>query len=929
MKKLLGILVLGLLWCNTSQTNELDLNSKLQLNKEIIYGKLDNNFTYYIKQNLKPKKKASIHLILKAGSLMEDDDQLGLAHLIEHMVFNGTKNYPKNKIDEYLNSIGLQIGSDYNASTGYETTTYKMEIPTENISNIEKGINILSEMVGHASLTDASFDKEREIVEEEWRSDLGKSKRLYNEFQEYLYKNSKFAERQPIGDMEIIRSFSYETAKRFYYDWYRPNLMGIIAVGDFDPNYVKKIIEKNFSKLENKSNRSLPNTLLPKYNETIFLNQSDKEQTNILFTIRNKNKKLKLDTIRNARTNAVYTLIMDIVNDRFDGLNDKEKINYDIAILNKFSLTSKTDVFLIGGLIKENKIKEGLKSILTELERIKQNGFIKKELELYKKKRISFLEQNLKSKETRKNDSHISELSRNFLEDEFVIGEEREIELYKKIYETINVNDLNEAFKQWFKYNDRIVNFRYPEKNINKISKDEFVLIENDIKNIQLSQFEFIHDDKPLIKKKLIGSNITSEKIHPSIDVIELNLENGIKVFLKQTKNNINSFEFKAQSIGGYSHASLDEYHSVMATDDLINYWMGFGSFSKSEIKNKIDEQTEVNMGYSRFYEDLNGRAKTEKAEELFKLIYLRFSPLEIDKVVFQNYISFLEEEKRNEKLNNKGEFSKKVFEELCKNHERCKYTKFEDLNKIKIENIKDFYNDRFADSSDFVFSFVGDFEIDDMKSYIQKYLGSLPSINRKESYIDNNIILNGQSTFEVKKNTEENASTRYVFSSKYRNLAKNRATIYLANIILNQFLNEEIREKQKLVYSIGSFKSLQVLPKPNHLMFMYFDCDPKNVQVIINEIDKILLKIKKGDFDDKYLADAKQKQLNDIKKAEQTNSFWVSVINQYYFNKENFKKLKNLEQIVNLVNKKDIVNYFNNTFKENFLKASFLPEDE
>ena len=167
MKKLLGIVVLGLLWCNISQTNELDLNSKLQLNKEIIYGKLDNNFTYYIKQNLKPKKKASIHLILKAGSLMEDDDQLGLAHLIEHMVFNGTKNYPKNKIDEYLNSIGLQIGSDYNASTGYETTTYKMEIPTEDITNIEKGIHILSEMVGHASLTDTSFDKEREIVEEE------------------------------------------------------------------------------------------------------------------------------------------------------------------------------------------------------------------------------------------------------------------------------------------------------------------------------------------------------------------------------------------------------------------------------------------------------------------------------------------------------------------------------------------------------------------------------------------------------------------------------------------------------------------------------------------------------------------------------------------------------------------------------------------
>ena len=846
----------------SSQATEINLDNKPALNKEIIYGKLDNNFTYYIKKNAKPGKKATIHLILKAGSLMEDDDQLGIAHLIEHMVFNGTKNYPKNEIDKYLSSIGLQIGSDYNASTGYETTTYKMEIPTDDISKIEKGMHILSEMVRYASLDDSSFEKERKIVEEEWRSDLGKSKRLYEEYQKYLYKNSKFAERQPIGDMEIIRNFSYDTAKRFYYDWYRPDLMGIIAVGDFDPGYVKKIIDKYFSKLENKNNRPLPNTLLPKYNETIFLNQSDEEQTNILFTIRSNNKKLVLDTVRNIRTNAIYNLIISIVNNRFDDLNDKGNIDYDLAFINKFSITSKSDMFTIAGLIKENKINEGLKSILTELERLKQNGFIEEELEIYKKKNISFREQSIKSKKTRENNSHISEISRNFLENEFIVGEEREAELLKKIYKTITVNDLNEAFKQWFKYDDRLVNFKYPKIIINKISKGEFLSIENKIKNIQLAQYEFILDDKPLIEKELTGSKITSEKIHPSINVIELNLENGIKVFLKQTKNEINSFEFEAQSLGGYSHASLDEYHSVKSTDDLINYWLGYGSFSKSEIKNKIDEQTEVKMWFSRFYEGLEGSAKTEKAEELFKLIYLRFTPLEINEVVFQNFISSLEEEKRNEKLNYKDEFGTKVFEELCKNHIRCKSTKFEDISKIKIKSIKDFYDDRFADSSDFVFTFVGDFKIEDMKFYVQKYLGSLPNINRKESYIDNNIIYNGKSTFKVKKNTEKNSSARYVFSSPYRDLPKNRGTIYLADIILNKLLDEQIRENQKLVYSIGSFESLISLPKPHHLMFIYFDCDPKNVLMIFSKIDKILLKIKNGKFDDKYIVDAKKKIL-------------------------------------------------------------------
>jgi zinc protease len=372
--------------CISTNATEINLDQKIPLDKEITYGKLDNGLTYYIKKNTSPKKKGTIHLIVKAGSLMEDDDQLGLAHLIEHMVFNGTKSYPKNEIDEYLNSIGLQIGSDYNATTGFEKTTYKMEIPTDDISKLEKGLHILSEMVGYATLDDSSFEKERKIVEEEWRSDLGKSKRLYEGYKEYFYKDSKFKDRQPIGDIEIIKNFSYDTARRFYDDWYRPDLMGIIVVGDFDPSHVKKIVEKYFSELENKNNRPMPNTLLPKYNDTIFLNQSDEEQTNILFTIRNKNKKLVLDTVRNIREKLIYDLIIQIVNDRFDALNDKGKMDYNFALVNRFPITSKTDILMPGGLIKENRIKEGVKSILTELERIRQNGFIEKELELFKKK---------------------------------------------------------------------------------------------------------------------------------------------------------------------------------------------------------------------------------------------------------------------------------------------------------------------------------------------------------------------------------------------------------------------------------------------------------------------------------------------------------------------------------------------------------------
>jgi zinc protease len=905
---------------------EINLDENLSLNKEIIYGKLDNNLTYYIKKNSNAKKKASISLIVKAGSLMEDDDQLGIAHLIEHMTFNGTKNYPKNEIDKYLSSIGLQIGSDYNASTGFETTSYSMEIPTDDISKIEKGIHILSEMVGFASLEDSSFEKERKIVEEEWRSRLGKNRRLFKEFKKYLYKNSKFSEREPIGDMKIIRNFSYDVAKRFYKDWYRPNLMGVIVVGDFDPLYIESVIIKHFNILENKSYRPLTETLLPKYNDSIFLNQSDKEQTSILFNIKNRKKKLVKDTVENARTSIIHDLIISIVNNRFNELNNKVNLDFDLALINKSSLTSKTNTFNILGILKEDEINEGLVSILTELERIKQNGFIKEELEIYKKKSISFSLQSLKSKKTRDNKSHISEISRNFLEDEFVIGEEREFKLVEEIHKTIFINDLNDEFKHWFKKDDRLINFRYPQKIINKISKNEFLAIEERIKKTKLKQYEFALNDKPLIEKKLALKSIVSEKEYPSIDTVELNLANGIKVFLKQTKNKINSFQFKAQSLGGYSHVSLDEYYSAKSTANLINYELGYGSFSKNEIKKKIDDQTNVNIWLTEFYEGLEGGSKTEKAEELFKLIYLRFTPLEIDKTVFQNFISSLKESKRNDRSNYKDQFYKKVTEGLCKNDNRCKSTEFEDIEKIKLKSIKDFYNNRFANSSNFVFTFVGDFEIEKIKPYIQKYLGNLPSIDRKESYIDNNIIFNGSGTFELKKNTEKNAVARYIFSSPYINLPKNRATIYLANIILNRILKEEIRGSRELVYSIGSARNLINLPKYYHLNYIYFNSDPKNIQKIYEEIDKIILKVKNGKFEDNYIADAQKKLNNDLLDSKQKNSFWLSTINLRYFSEENFKTIVDFEKTVNSVNKLDIVNYFNKTFNENFLKASFLP---
>ena len=475
------VVIFIFLQCVSTNATEINLDQKIPLDKEITYGKLDNGLTYYIKKNTSPKKKATIHLIVKAGSLMEDDDQLGLAHLIEHMVFNGTKNFPKNAIDEYFNSIGLSIGADFNASTGYERTVYKFKIPTEKKENIEKAIHILSEISNFANLDDESFEKERKIVEEEWRLDLGRKERMHEELKEYYFLNSKYAKRTIIGDINIIRNFSNETARRFYNDWYRPDLMAVIAIGDFDPKYVESLVQKFFNEVKTKNKRPLPDTTIPKYQKTIFVAQKDPEQTRTVINIFNKNLKLKLDTAKNFREVTIGRLCTRIFQQRLNSILLDKKSSLLSAYIGTFNLTLNNEFYYIGAQLKEDEIKEGINILFTEIERVKQNGFIPKELEIEKEILIQFYEQSIKAKKTRTTDSIVAEYTRNFLENEFVSGEEREYELMKQLLPTISVNDLNNHFLNWLRYDDRIINIKYPEKIKNIISKDELLNLETKI----------------------------------------------------------------------------------------------------------------------------------------------------------------------------------------------------------------------------------------------------------------------------------------------------------------------------------------------------------------------------------------------------------------------------------------------------------------
>ena len=276
---------------------EIDLNKILPMDKNITYGKLNNGVTYYVKNNQLPKNKAYVELVIKAGSLHENDDQQGLAHLLEHVAFQGTKSFPKNKINSYLNSLGLSIGADFNASTGFTKTIYKLQVPTNTTEPLDTGVHILSEIASELTLEDQAFERERKIVEEEWRMDLGKFDRILEQQKPYIFKNSKYLTRDPIGKMEIIKNFKYQTAKDYYNQWYRPELMGVFIIGDVDQKKAEQIIKKYFANIKAKVPPiDPPVASVPKYNETQFGVITDSELGGVLVQILNRQPKLFIET---------------------------------------------------------------------------------------------------------------------------------------------------------------------------------------------------------------------------------------------------------------------------------------------------------------------------------------------------------------------------------------------------------------------------------------------------------------------------------------------------------------------------------------------------------------------------------------------------------------------------------------------------------
>jgi zinc protease len=908
-----------------------DMAKKIPSDPSIIIGKLPNGLTYYIKQNKKPENRAELMLATKVGSVLEDDDQDGLAHFCEHMAFNGTKNFPKANLVNYLESIGVKFGADLNAFTNQDETVYMLQLPTDKSDQFEQGMNVIRDWAGNVLYENTEIDKERGVILEEWRLGKGAEDRVQKKHMPVFYYNSKYAQRDVIGDTAVLLRAPYANFTRFYKDWYRPNLMAVIAVGDFDLKEVERMIIAKFGNLTNPANER-PRTQfpVPPTSGTMVSIATDKELRMPMIQILMKASAIKRGDYNEYRTNIVRGIFSTMLSKRFQEKSRKPDAPFVMAqgVVTKFSWDN--DAFMLFAIPKGDKINDCIKVFSEEINRVKQFGFTQTEFDRTKNEMLRNMEQGVKEKDKTESQNYAFEYMRNFNNDEAIPGIEMEYELYKKWMPEISLKEVGAITNEFIKNDNNIIAISAPEKEgIVVPSKEDVLKLFGSGATAKLTAYVDEVSSTPLMSKKLTPGTVKKEKIIKQLDVTEWTLSNGVKVVFKKTDYKNDEIMMRAFSPGGYSNYGEKEFDNVTVAASVIDQ-SGIGKMNADKLEKLLSGQVvSVSPSISGLNEGFSGNASPKDLETMFQLIYLYFTDARVDADAFKAFQSSTISLLQNQSNSPEAVFRDSINYFSKNYHYSARPNNAERVKALDQDKIFDLYYDRFADASDFTFFFVGNIDNDKFKNFVLTYLANLPVKARKESWKDMGVGLRaGVHVKEVKKGIEKKSSVRLIFNGDLVWNDKEVFNLHATMEILNIKLREVLREDKGGVYGVGAFAMPSKFPKKKYQIQVMFGCNPDRVEELISAvIDQM------KDMQVKLPTDSNMVKVKEMTKREyevnlKENNFWLNALYQTYWNQENPLSILDEPKLVGALKPKDIQNTAKKYFKmDNYMKFVLYPE--
>ena len=887
MKPLRFIFAIAFLFATTDLFAQ-NLTDVLPQDPSVRTGTLANGLKYYIRKNHKPENRAEFRLAVKTGSIMEDDDQQGLAHFCEHMQFNGTKHFPKMDLVNFLESTGVRFGAHLNAYTSFDETVYMLQLPMDKPDMLDKGLLVLQDWAGDATFEDVEIDKERGVVIEEWRLGRGANERVSNKHLPKELYQSHYADRLPIGKKEIIEKCSYETLRKFYHDWYRPDLMAVIAVGDFDMDAIEKQIKERFGKLQNPSNeRPRTKFTVPLHDNTIISIAGDKElqfqSTSVLF----EHPKDKTVTVADYRRDLSGVLYDAMLNARIQELMRKGNPPFAFAGAQDGEFLGGIGAYTCFAILKPDGIEKGVRSILEEIYRAKQTGFTSTELERQKKTMMTKMEEQFKERDKTESSKYVQEYLRNYLNQEPYPGIEYENELYKKYLSTITLDEINALSAKRMNGASRVVTISYQINDSTKAPEESAIraIIEAQSNN-KLAAYDDKTSNKPLLSYKPKAGKVISEKKIDDLGVTEWTLSNGARVVLKPTDFKNDQILFSASSPGGISLSSDADYLSAGVAANVVDKG-GVGDFDETTLMKMLaGKNVSLSPFITNLTEGFRGNSTPKDQETMFQLLYLYGTSPRKDPEAFQAFHEQMASVLKGRDAEPSTAYRDTLQVTMAQYHPREKPFTMETLNKVDLDKAFNFYKDRFADFSDFTFYIVGNIDLAQIKPFVETYIASLPSISRKETWKDLGITPpKGIISKSVYKGIEPKSSVTINLTGPFEWNAKNRVDMEAMAGVISIKLRETLREDKGGVYGVRVSAIPSHYPRQQYQMSISFGCDPARVQELVDETMRKLDTMRMKAPEDIYMTKVKETAKREDEVNLKENRYWLSSLSSNYFN--------------------------------------------
>ncbi len=863
-----------------------DLDGELPVDSLLTTGKLGNGLSYYIRENREPANRAEIWLLVDAGSNQEDDDQQGLAHFVEHMAFNGTENYPRQKLIDYLESTGMRFGPDINAYTSFEETVYMLKVPTDDAQTLSTGFEILREWAQGVSFAAEEVEKERGVVVEEWRLGLGAEARIRDKQFPVLFKDSRYAERLPIGKRDILETAPVDALKRFYRDWYRPDLMAVIAVGDFDRSAVETQIVENFSGLTNpESPRPREIYPVPDHDETLFAIVTDAEAPATLLSIYYKLPRRPEGSANDYRRSLAEGLYFSMLNSRLNEVSRQPDPPFLAAASdasNRF-VRSK-EVFMQLAAVKEDQVEIGLEALLTEVERVDRHGFTETELERAKAEYLRAMERVYEERENLDSGTYAAEYSRVFRFGEPTPGIAVELEMIRQFFPTITVDELNGLVQDWITEENRVVLLAAPDKFEETLpSGDELLAVFSSTENAEIAAYEDVVPETPLLAEVPEGGRVRIERRLDGVDAVDWRLANGVRVIVKPTDFRADQVLMSGFSPGGSSIVPDKDYESASISTTLIEEG-GLAEFDLVTLEKMLaGKAVQASPYLGELEEGISAAASPDDLETMLQIVYLYFTAPRMDEVAFDTFVGRVRGLIENRGTRPEVVFNDRLVETLTQDHFRRRPPDAAFVEALDLQTAYDVYRDRFSDASDFTFVLVGSVDPDTIKPLVTKYLGGLPSTRREETWRDIGVESpDSVERFEVFRGGEPKSQVRLVFTGPAEFSREAVYEMASLRMVLEMRLREILREDMGGTYGVSVSGGVNSRPKDGYSLTIGFGCAPENAEDLIAATLAELERIKAEGVDASYVAKVTEQQKRKRETDLRENGFWLGAIKNY-----------------------------------------------